>query len=90
MGARPVGISADTVGRQRHFADRNDIHFPLLSDERRVVAEQFGVSRRIGPIAVKRHTFVIGTDLRIIEIIRSELNIHAHADRALGLLRARA
>jgi hypothetical protein len=27
-----------------------------------VVARQFGVRRRFGPLPVERHTFVIGTD----------------------------
>jgi peroxiredoxin Q/BCP len=33
-------------------------------------------------------TFVIGTDRRIIEIIRSETGMNDHADRALEALRA--
>lgn len=89
-GAQPVGISADAVERQQQFASRNDVGFPLLSDEQRVVAEQFGVKRRVGPVAVKRHTFVIGADSRVLEVIRSELNLDAHADKALEVLRAAA
>jgi len=86
VGAQPVGISADDVHRQKTFADRHDFGFPLLSDPERVVAAKFGVKRRIGP--VKRHTFVIDTDSRVIEVVRSELNMDTHADRALEALRA--
>lgn len=85
-GANPVGISADSVDRQQEFASTNSLPFPLLSDTDRTVAEQFGVRRRIGPIPVKRHTFVIGSDLRVIDVIKSELNMDAHADRALATL----
>lgn len=87
LGAQPVGISADDVSRQKEFAGRNDVGFPLLSDAGREVAERFCVKRRLGVVPVKRHTFVIGTDARVIEIVRSELNMDEHADRALKTLR---
>ncbi|WP_166346050.1 peroxiredoxin [Phytoactinopolyspora limicola] len=87
VGGQPVGISADPVDRQHQFADGNDVPFPLLSDTERRVAKQFGVSRRLLPVPVKRHTFVIGTDARVRAVIRSELNMTAHADRALEVLR---
>ena len=43
---------------------------------------------KLGP--VKRSTFVIDKDLRLIEVIRSEVNMNSHADKALAVLRARA
>ncbi|TDE10145.1 peroxiredoxin [Jiangella asiatica] len=86
VGAQPVGISADAVERQQEFAGRHGFGFPLLSDPERTVASQFGVRRRLGPIPVKRHTFVIGTDSRVIEVVRSELDMERHADRALEIL----
>lgn len=86
-GAQPVGVSADAVERQQEFAGLNNLGFPLLSDPDRMVAGQFGVRRRLGPVPVKRHTFVIGTDSRVVEVIRSELNMDRHADRALEVLR---
>ncbi|WP_129664450.1 peroxiredoxin [Phytoactinopolyspora endophytica] len=87
LGAQPVGVSADLVDRQQQFATANDVPFPLLSDPDRKVAAQFGVRRRLGPIPVKRHTFVIGADARVIDVVRSEFNMEAHADRALEVLR---
>lgn len=86
VGAQPVGISADAIGRQREFAGRNDLGFPLLSDPDRTVAAQFGVRRRFGAIPVKRHTFVIGADSRLIATIRSEFAMDRHADQALAAL----
>ncbi len=74
------------------FADLHHFDYPLLSDPQRVVAEQFGVKRggfgsRLG-FPVKRATFVIGTDQRIVEVISSETDMNTHADRALAALRA--
>ncbi|MEV6750896.1 peroxiredoxin [Streptomyces sp. NPDC051214] len=90
VGARPVGISSDAVERQSEFAGRHSFGFPLLSDPEGVVRGRFGVARGFGPLPTKRTTFVIGTDRRVIEVVRSEFRMSAHADRALAALRSAA
>jgi peroxiredoxin Q/BCP len=87
VGAQPVGISVDPVQRQAEFAARHSFGYPLLSDPDGVVRDQFGVKRGFGLNQTKRVTFVIGTDQRIIEVIRSEIRMDAHADQALAALR---
>ena len=87
LGARPVGVSGDAVERQRELDEANSLGFPLLSDPAGTVAAQFGV-RRIGPLPMKRHTFVIGTDRRLLHVTRSEFRMEIHADEALAALRA--
>ena len=88
-GAQRVGISRDSVERQREFADKHSLDYPLLSDADGEVAEAYGVRRRLplGPMSMKRMTFVIGTDRRLLAVIRSELSMEQHADRALEVLR---
>ena len=88
-GAQRVGISTDAVAKQKEFSDKHGFDYPLLSDADGDVARIFGVKRRIGPLPVKRTTFVIGTDRRVLGVISSELNMDKHADEALALLRAR-
>lgn len=90
VGARPVGISTDPVAKQRTFAETHSFDFPLLSDFEGDVARRFDVKRRFGPLPVKRHTFIIGTDRVLIDIVRSELRMSAHADTALEVLRERS
>ena len=87
LGALRVGISKDSVDRQRKFSDLNEFDYPLLSDENGVVAEQFGVRRPFTLLPVKRWSFVIGADRRLIDIIKSEVRMDSHADRALEQLR---
>jgi peroxiredoxin Q/BCP len=87
-GAQRVGISADSIDKQKQFADLNNFDYPLLSDSDGTVAAAFGVKRRFGPLPVKRRTFVIGTDRRLIEEIGSEFNMDIHADTALKVLAA--
>ncbi|WP_326558352.1 peroxiredoxin [Micromonospora sp. NBC_01796] len=91
LGAHRVGISRDSVDRQREFADLHGFDYPLLSDVDGVVAARFGVRRRLAPgsLATRRMTFVIGTDRRVVEVIRGELDMNGHADRALRVLASR-
>ena len=88
VGAHRVGISRDPVDRQRQFSDQHGFDYPLLSDAEGVVAQQFGVRRRLplGPLSTKRMTFVIGVDRRVVEVIHSELSMTDHADLALRAL----
>ncbi|MEU4743199.1 peroxiredoxin [Actinosynnema sp. NPDC023658] len=90
VGAQRVGISPDSVGKQDEFASAHGFDYPLLSDADGAVAARFGVKRRFGPLPVKRHTFVIDTDRTVIEVIKSEFAMNAHADKALAVLRHRA
>jgi peroxiredoxin Q/BCP len=88
VGAQRVGISHDTVAKQKQFVDKYDFDYPLLSDAPdNAVAKMFGVHRS-GPLPTKRATFVIGPDGRVLDIIKSEVRMSVHADKALEALRA--
>jgi peroxiredoxin Q/BCP len=89
VGAHRIGISGDNVDLQSRFADKYDLDFPLLSDADGSIARAYGASRR-GPFLNRRTTFVIGQDGILLDVIRSELNMNVHADKALELLRARS
>jgi len=89
VGATRVGISRDSVDKQAQFADKHGFDYPLLADTERTVAKSLGVTSgfKLGP--VKRSTFVIGQDRRILAVISSELNFNKHADQALAVLKSR-
>lgn len=89
-GASRVGISPDAVDKQQAFSDKHSFDYPLLSDPEGVVATQFGVRRSFGPLLTRRQTFVIDTDRKVLEVIKSELRMGVHADRALEVLKARS
>jgi peroxiredoxin Q/BCP len=86
-GARPVGISGDSVERQQEFSGKHTLGMPLLSDVDGTVRERFGVKRGIALAPTKRATFVIAQDRTVLEVVRSELRMNTHADRALAALR---
>lgn len=87
-GAQRVGISMDSVAKQKEFSDKHGFDYPLLADTEGTVATDFGVKRgllkKLSP--VKRSTFVIGTDRTVIDVISSETKFELHADDALKSL----
>lgn len=93
VGATRLGISTDGVSAQRAFAEGEQLDFPLLADADSTVAVQFDVKRKgllakMGP--VKRKTFVIGTDRKILSVIGGEMKFKNHADEALAVLKGSA
>jgi peroxiredoxin Q/BCP len=86
LSAQRVGISMDSVDRQAQFTSKNNLDYPLLADVDGAVAKQFGVKRAVDFLRVKRTTFVIGQDRRVIDVITSEMNMNIHAERALEAL----
>jgi peroxiredoxin Q/BCP len=90
VGAQRVGISRDTVDKQRRFAEKHDFDYPLLSDPDGAVAAAMGVKRKLplGPLSHRRMTFVIDTDRTILDVIHDERDMNQHADRALDVLAA--
>jgi peroxiredoxin Q/BCP len=85
VGAQRIGISADGVDRQAKFADKHNFDYPLVSDVDRSVARAFGV-KRPGPLMNARATFVIAEDGTVLDVIKSEVNMNGHADKALAVL----
>ena len=89
-GVQRVGISRDSVARQKEFADKHSFDYPLLADVDGAVARQFGVQRgRLGStlgVPVRRWTFAIAKDGTLAAAIHSELNMDKHADQALAAL----
>jgi peroxiredoxin Q/BCP len=90
LGASRVGISTDPVAKQAKFSDNHSFDYPVLSDADGTVASTFGVKRGLlGKLMpVKRTTFVVDTDRKVLEVISSEVNMNTHADKALEVLRA--
>ena len=93
-GVQRIGISRDDVAKQKQFADKHAFDYPLLADTDGTVAEIFGVRRgklgeRLGA-PVKRWTFAIGADRRVVAVIQSEVDMNKHADEALAALRGAA
>ncbi len=88
MGARVVGVSADTWATQGAFSRELGLEFPLLSDwpDRETIAS-FGVAREGGPTA-RRVTFVFDAEGVLRSVIDDEREMQAHPDGAVEAVKA--
>jgi peroxiredoxin Q/BCP len=84
VGAQRVGISADSVDKQHQFSEKHGFDYPLLADPDGKVAAMMGVARKK---TAKRVTFVIDQNRKVVEVIKSEIRMNVHADRALDALK---
>src|SRR6056300_889090 len=75
-----LGVSADTVKKQRNFSEKFDFPFPLLADENKEVINAFGVwgpKKFMGKEydGIHRKTFIIdeeGTVSRVIDKVKTK------------------
>jgi peroxiredoxin Q/BCP len=83
LGARVVGVSADSFAANGAFAEKNDIEFPLLSDwPDNKTMEAFGVLAEGRPVA-NRTTFVFDQDGVVRAMIDDAREMEAHPSGAL-------
>lgn len=79
-GYKVVGVSADTVRRQKNFSEKYGFKFPLISDENKEMIESFGVwgpKKFMGKEyeGIHRTTFLIdenGIIERVIKRVRTK------------------
>lgn len=67
------GISRDTEASHCRFRDKEQLNFALWSDTDGSMCEAFGVLRRVGgiPMGIRRSTFVVDEEGRIIAVYRN-------------------
>jgi peroxiredoxin Q/BCP len=87
-GASILGVSTDPMESHQKFASKNQLNFPLLSDETADVAKMYGAwkeknmyGRRSWGVA--RTTYWIGADGRIRKIYK-KVDVARHADEILA------
>ena len=88
QGYSIIGVSADSVKRQKNFADKNNLTYPLLADEDKKIIEAFGVwgpKKFMGREfdGILRTTFVIDEN-GIIENVIEKVKTKAHAEQILA------
>jgi len=65
-----IGVSPDVSAKQKKFADKYDLPFPLLADTEHLVAEKYGVWKQKSMygrtyMGIERSAFLIGANGRI-------------------------
>lgn len=84
QGMEIVGVSGDTVERQKKFAEKYQLPFLLLADVDSKVARAFGVPAVMG--IAKRQSFLVN-DGKIVWIVKSA-KTSEHADEVKAALEA--
>jgi peroxiredoxin Q/BCP len=88
-GAEVIGVSTDSAGSHRRFAERLRLPFLLLSDAGGSVRARYGVPRTLGVIP-GRVTFLIDKQGVVRHVFSSQFQPSKHASEALGILRGMA
>lgn len=67
-GAVILGVSVDDVESHKEFSEKHSLPFPILADDKKVVAKEYGVLKRfLGTIELaKRDTFLIDPEGKIV------------------------
>lgn len=82
-----LGVSADSVNKQRNFSDKFDFPFPLLADEEKEVINAFGVwgpKKFMGKEydGIHRKTFIVDEEGKVARVI-DKVNTKQHAAQIL-------
>ena len=80
-GIQVYGVSLDSPESHRRFREKNNLNFPLLTDEEGRAAEALGVLRENRKVA-NRVTFLLDPDGKIARIF-PEVSPETHADEIL-------
>jgi peroxiredoxin Q/BCP len=60
-----LGVSFDTVEENKHFAEKFNFPYPLLSDETRAMGVKYGAADNAQSGNAKRVAYVIGPDGKV-------------------------
>ena len=83
-GAEVIGVSADSQESHRNFINTYLLPFSLLSDEKGEVKKLYGVSGHLLP---GRVTFVIDKEGVVRHVFSSQIDMKAHVDEAIRVLK---
>jgi len=92
-GVVVLGISRDTVKKQKKFQEKYDLPYPLLADFDEEIIKRFGLLKNKTmygkPVTgVERTTYVIGPDQRLLHVF-PKVTPAGHAEEVLKYLKSR-
>ncbi len=86
-----LGVSADSVAKQKKFKEKYDLPYSLLADEDKKMCAAYGVMKEKSMygkkfLGIARTTFVIGPDGKIEKIFEN-VKPDGHAEEVLASLK---
>jgi len=86
---RVVGVSPQDEDSHRRFAEQHDLNFPLLADPDKKAVKAYDVDGPLG-FGVRRGTYLIGKDGKVLDAVLADLRIGAHEDFVRNAIRSGA
>jgi len=89
-----LGISPDTPKAQLKFKDKESLPYTLLADDKKAVAQKFGVLKEKNMygkkvMGIARTTFLIGPDGKIVHVFEA-VKPEGHAEEVLAYVKGAA
>lgn len=82
-----VGISGDNNESHKKFAQKHNLNFPLVFDQKNKLRKLFGVKPNLLGLIPGRETFLIDKQGKIRLIFNSQMNANSHIEKTLEFLR---
>ena len=86
LGAEVIGVSSDSVVSHQKFANRHELPFLLLSDEKKKLRKLFGVPNDLLGLIPGRVTYVADKE-GIILLVFNNMSGKIHIESALNILK---
>jgi len=91
LGAKVLGVSADSVESHGKFRDKFKLNFPLLADVDHKVAEKYGAWREKNmygkkSMGIVRSTFVIDADGKVAKVWKA-VKVDGHDDAVIDAVK---
>jgi len=80
-----VGVSVDSPESHKHFAEKHNLNFPLVSDHDKQISQTYGVLSEDGSQA-ERMTFIIDRQGRIASVF-TKVDVTKHTDDVVAALK---
>jgi peroxiredoxin Q/BCP len=91
LGARVLGISADSTASHEKFRDKFKLNFPLLSDPDHAVAEKYGAWREKNmygkkSVGIQRSTFLIDSGGKVAKVWKA-VKVDGHDAQVIAAIK---
>ena len=91
LGAKVIGVSADSVDSHVAFRDKFKLNFPLLADADHKVAEKYGAWREKNMygkkfMGIQRSTFLIDAGGRIVKVWKA-VQVDGHDAQVIAAIK---
>ncbi|WP_339887789.1 peroxiredoxin [uncultured Flavobacterium sp.] len=86
LGAEVIGVSGDTIESHDKFANKHNLPFILLSDEKRKLRSLFGVPTHFFGLIPGRVTYIIDKEGKVVSVYNS-IKANAHIEHALEIVK---